>query len=408
VKLYGERGPAFPPGTQWAYSNYGFVLLGVVIEKVTGSYYDYVARHVYAPAGMKSSGSFPEDQDVPLRSMGYMRFRTPGTPASLGAKWFSNAATLPYRGSSAGGGYSTAADLLAFANALEARRLLDAERTAQLITVKPGPAQMPGYAYGFANQTLFGVPCHGHGGGAPGMNGELLICRPPGTQSSFVIVTLANLDPPVAGRIAEFVRSRLPAASPPTASAAACTDLLLDDLEDGDDRASGAPGSSGGWRSFKDTGSTTLAPEQFALASEGAQGSKHALHIAGKTGTAFANWAGFELEAQGGKPYDLSPWARVCFRARGSGRARFDVVDVNTTPAGGVCEQCYNNFGAFFSLTPSWQEHCVAFDDMTQAGRWGAALPAVVSEKAYSLSWSMRERGADYDLWVDDVRLVCQ
>ena len=50
VTLYGARGLAFEPGTRWAYSNYGFVLLGVIVERVTGgSYYDYVQKHVYAP-----------------------------------------------------------------------------------------------------------------------------------------------------------------------------------------------------------------------------------------------------------------------------------------------------------------------------------------------------------------------
>jgi D-alanyl-D-alanine carboxypeptidase len=409
LKLYGARGLGFPPGTQWSYSNYGFVLLGAVIERVAKqSYYDYVAQHVYGPAGMKNTGSFSEDQKVPLRSTGYMRFRAPGTPASPGAKWFSNETTLPHRGTSGGGGYSTVADLLAFANALEGHRLLDAEHTTLLTTAKPGPPALGNYAYGFSDQTSFGVRCFGHGGGAPGMNGELLICRPPGAESSFVIVTLANLDPPAASRFAEFVRSRLPTAAEATATTGACRDLLIDDLEDGDARASGSPGSSGVWTSFKDRDGTTLGPEPFALAAEGAQGSKHAAHIAGKTGNARATWAGVELGAQGGTPYDLSPWARVCFRAKGSGRTRFDVMDVNTSPAGGVCQHCFNNFGAFISLTPTWQEHCVAFDDMTQAGRWGAPLPAVVPAKAYSLAWSIRERDADYDLWIDDVRLVCQ
>jgi D-alanyl-D-alanine carboxypeptidase len=409
VKLYGARGLEFPPGTQWSYSNYGFVLLGAVIEKVAKqTYYDYVAQHVYAPAGMKNTGSFAEDQDVPLRSTGYMRFRAPGVPASPGAKWFSNGTTLPYRGTSAGGGYSTVGDLLAFANALEGHRLLDAEHTALLTTVKPGPAARGNYAYGFMDETSFGVRCFGHSGGAPGMNGELLVCRAPGAQSSFVIVTLANLDPPVAGRFAQFVRSRLPTAADATASTSPCRDLLLDDLEDGDTRSSGSPGASGDWKSFKDTEGTRLSPEPFASAAGGAQGSKHAAHIAGKTGTARATWAGVEVAAHGDTPYDLSPWARVCFRAKGIGRARFNVADVNTTPAGGVCKQCYNNFGAFFSLTPSWQEHCFAFEELTQAGRWGEPLPAVVPAKAYTLAWSTVERNADYDLWIDDVRLVCQ
>jgi CubicO group peptidase (beta-lactamase class C family) len=52
VVLYGKRGPPFEPGSQWRYSNYGMLLLGVVIERVTGpSYYDYVQEHIYPTAG---------------------------------------------------------------------------------------------------------------------------------------------------------------------------------------------------------------------------------------------------------------------------------------------------------------------------------------------------------------------
>src|SRR6266581_144441 len=67
VKLYGSRALAFEPGSKWEYSNYGFILLGVVIESVSGqSYYDYVRDHVYKPAGMTTSGSEPEDQAVSI------------------------------------------------------------------------------------------------------------------------------------------------------------------------------------------------------------------------------------------------------------------------------------------------------------------------------------------------------
>jgi Beta-lactamase len=92
VKLYGRRGLEFEPGSQWAYSNYGFILLGVVIEKVTGhSYYDYVHAHIYRPAGMTRTGSLPEDQAVPDRSIGY-------TKPSAATGWVANTDTLPYRG----------------------------------------------------------------------------------------------------------------------------------------------------------------------------------------------------------------------------------------------------------------------------------------------------------------------
>ena len=61
VKLYGSRPPNFEPGSRFQYSNYGFVLLGAIIEAVSGeSYYDYVREHVFGPAGMTSTESLPE------------------------------------------------------------------------------------------------------------------------------------------------------------------------------------------------------------------------------------------------------------------------------------------------------------------------------------------------------------
>ncbi len=203
VKLYGKRDLAFEPGARWDYSNYGFVLLGVVLERATGeSYYDAVRAGVYVPAGMTATASQPEDEAVPARSIGYTR-KAPSEP------WKPNTDTLPYRGTSAGGGYSTVGDLLRFANALTGHVLLDADHT-ELLTrgkIDMGPGHK--YAYGFADMTSDGVRCIGHNGGAPGMNGELQIC-----DSGYTIVVLANLDPPAASRISDFVARRLPAHAP--------------------------------------------------------------------------------------------------------------------------------------------------------------------------------------------------
>ena len=56
----------FEPGSRYEYSNNGFILLGVLIEAVTGqSYYDYVREHVFAPAGMTATDSVPEAEVVP-------------------------------------------------------------------------------------------------------------------------------------------------------------------------------------------------------------------------------------------------------------------------------------------------------------------------------------------------------
>lgn len=204
VQLYGARPLAFEPGSRWEYSNYGFILLGAVIEKVSGmSYYDYVASHVFAPAGMTSTASLPEDSVVATRSVGYTRGDGGGTALT------SNAETLPYRGSSAGGGYSTVGDLLRFATALREHRLLNEQYTALLTTGKV--AALGGqYAYGFIDRTVGGTRVVGHGGGAPGMNGDLAI-EP---QTGYVVAVLSNLDPPAAQRISSFVVNRLPSAAP--------------------------------------------------------------------------------------------------------------------------------------------------------------------------------------------------
>jgi len=198
LKLYGNRAPQFEPGSRWEYSNYGFILLGAIIEKVSGqSYYDYVRECVYAPAGMSSSGSEPETEAVPERSIGYTRMGADGLHP--------NTETLPYRGTSAGGGYSTVEDLLKFANALEEHKLLNAEFT-DLLTTGKVDARGARYAFGFQDQMINGTRCFGHGGGAPGMNGDLEICPGP----AYVVAVLSNMDPPAASRVSNFVTNRLP------------------------------------------------------------------------------------------------------------------------------------------------------------------------------------------------------
>ena len=201
VALYGKRDLEFEPGSKWAYSNYGFLLLGLVIEKASGqNYYDYVRQHVYKPAGMTSSDSLPEDDAVTDRSAGYTK--------QGGQGWHPNTDTLPPRGTSAGGGYSTVEDLLHFANALQDHKLLNEHYTDLLTTGKvdsggPGGAK---YAYGFGDRVVNGVRSFGHGGGAPGMNGDLEIYP----QSGYVIAVLSNLDPPAATRVSQFIENRLP------------------------------------------------------------------------------------------------------------------------------------------------------------------------------------------------------
>src|SRR3978361_434467 len=99
-------------------------------------------------------------------------------------KWVPNTETLPVRGTSAGGGYSTAGDLLRFAQALESGKLISKASLAAATTPFKGH-----YGYGFGLQGEGALRSFGHGGGAPGMNGELRIFPELGT----VVVCLSNL-----------------------------------------------------------------------------------------------------------------------------------------------------------------------------------------------------------------------
>lgn len=195
VKLYGERKLEFEPGARARYSNYGFILIGALVERASGmTYYDYVRKNVFEPAGMKSTDSLPESEAVAARSRGYM---------NRNGQWVDNKDTLPWRGTSAGGGYSTTGDLFRFAQGLENGKLLGKQMLAEA-TRKPQSKMGGGYGFGFGLDT--DPPAYGHGGGAPGMNGQLRVL--PG--SGVVIVVLSNLDPPAAGQLAEFVEQRIP------------------------------------------------------------------------------------------------------------------------------------------------------------------------------------------------------
>jgi D-alanyl-D-alanine carboxypeptidase len=157
-------------------------------------YDDYVDEHVFRRAGMTSTGALPESVDVPARAVGYMR-------TSPGGAWEPNTDTLPWRGTAAGGGYSTVGDLLRFAQALGSGRLLSDATLAEAIR-----SHQQQYGYGFSVQGQGRLRSYGHGGGAPGMNGELRVFA----QLGYVVVSLSNLDPPAASELVEFFTLRMP------------------------------------------------------------------------------------------------------------------------------------------------------------------------------------------------------
>jgi CubicO group peptidase (beta-lactamase class C family) len=192
VKLFGGRPVAFEPGSRMEYSNYGFILLGRIIELVSGEpYQKYVLEHIYLPAGMVHTDSRPETDHVNGRAIGY----TPGPHGPV-----PNTDGMPWSGTSAGGGYSTVRDLFLFAEALQSGKLLDPALLREATQASP---MRPDYGMGF--YVLQGGG-YGHGGGAAGINGELHILP----HSGYVLVALANRDPRMATNMVDFITSILP------------------------------------------------------------------------------------------------------------------------------------------------------------------------------------------------------
>jgi CubicO group peptidase (beta-lactamase class C family) len=199
VDLYGARALDFAPGSRSSYSNYGFILLGRIVEEVSGlSYNEYIQRNIFDPAGMASTGNQPESAVLSHRAVSYM---------GSGALLKRADETLPLNGTAAGGGYSTVGDFNRFVDGLISHRLLRSETFQKLIEggLKTDDGQFVGFDFGgsMAGTGRF----IGHGGGAPGMSGSLHHFL----KRNFTVVVLANRDPGAAESIALFTAHRLPA-----------------------------------------------------------------------------------------------------------------------------------------------------------------------------------------------------
>lgn len=195
LALFGKRATEFTPGTASSYSNYGFVLLGAVIERVSGgSYDDYLQAHVFGPAGMRATGSLPENQVATQLAVGY---------TLEGDAPQDNRNYLPWRGTAAGGGYSTVGDLQRFVQALRSGRLLSGNLMAQATRAQNADGW---YGYGFSVGGEGPLRWFGHDGGAEGMSGSLRVYP----ELGYMLVSLANLDPPASERLTEYFSNRMP------------------------------------------------------------------------------------------------------------------------------------------------------------------------------------------------------
>jgi len=209
LPLFAKDSLEFKPGSKWSYSNTGYIVLGLVVERLSGEdYFDYIRKHVYALAGMNHTDSYETSQVVPDLATGYER---PGgfDPLRLQPRRM-NWDDVGLKGTSAGGGYTTAGDLFRFSVALQNYKLLNKEITETMLNGKtetgrnaPGVTTYDGY--GFFDTRMGNMHIAGHGGGSPGVNTDLKIFR----DGTYTIIVLSNYDAPAAAGLSQQIAAFL-------------------------------------------------------------------------------------------------------------------------------------------------------------------------------------------------------
>jgi CubicO group peptidase (beta-lactamase class C family) len=161
LPLYTDLTPLFEPGAEFHYCNSGYVMLGAVLEQVTGEVFaSVVAGRVFAPAGMTGSAYLRSDEAHPNVAAGYL-------PHEGDGPWRRNIFRVPVIGGGDGGGFSTASDVNRFLHALASQSLLGPDLTTQMLRRHVPDVENEDEWMGYG--TFVGDGWFGHGGGDPGV-----------------------------------------------------------------------------------------------------------------------------------------------------------------------------------------------------------------------------------------------
>jgi len=176
----------FQPGEKWAYRNTNYLLLGIMIHRVTGKFYaDYLTERIFAPLGMKSTRLISDADIIANRSSGY-EFH--------GDKLQNQSWVSPTFNSTADGAlYFNVLDLAKWDEALYGTALLKQSSLDRIWTVYPlndGKPNRGHYGFGWTIETMNGHKVMGHGGAWQGFTCEILRY----VDDSMTVVVLTNLD----------------------------------------------------------------------------------------------------------------------------------------------------------------------------------------------------------------------
>ncbi len=168
VKLGLSLPPDFAPGKGWSYSNTGYVLLGILIEKVTGnSYAEEIENRIIEPLELSNTFLPGNSSVIPGTNHARGYFQPDGASELKDITYYN-----PSIGNSAGDMISTADDLNKFFSYLLSGKLLKEQQLKQMLTTVPtGSAEIVGYGLGIYETRLpNGVSIWGHSGGIPGFS----------------------------------------------------------------------------------------------------------------------------------------------------------------------------------------------------------------------------------------------
>jgi CubicO group peptidase (beta-lactamase class C family) len=175
----------FKPGKKYAYSNAGMHLLGPIIEKVSGeNYYDYVESHIFQAAGMHETGFLELDKLTRNTARGYVKEMSNGE-----VSWRSNMTQCCWKGTPAGGAYSTVGDLMKFEQALKKNTLVSGGTRELLFTPKT-ELNSPSYGFGFSSRRFEEHVKVGHTGGYIGINNHFSMYL----DNGYTVIILSNID----------------------------------------------------------------------------------------------------------------------------------------------------------------------------------------------------------------------
>jgi CubicO group peptidase (beta-lactamase class C family) len=188
----------FDPGTAYRYNNSGYVLLGYIIEKVSGlSYADHITESIFKPAGMGNSFYDNTSTIIPNRAKGYQ----PGEGGIVNADYLSM--TQPY---AAGSIISTVEDLYKWNRALHSYSLIGKASIDKAYTsFKLNDGGETGYGYGWQLGNIRGTRAIEHGGGINGFLSYAVYL--PDSDIFVAVLSNCNCNPP------ELVTARLAAAA---------------------------------------------------------------------------------------------------------------------------------------------------------------------------------------------------